>query len=150
MSYSKTALWEMSYPFILSIGAGLISYLFAEKYILDFLGLINASLNVFGILIGFLITVLTIINSIENSYTRALIKGGSYHLLSVYLIHAIWGCFLSIICGICYIFFYESLIDKYQSIFKSVFILSFVFALFSSFRFIKIFLKLSIKKRKEV
>ena len=107
MKYSKAALWELTYPLILSIGIAIAVFIFSKDFSLDFRGLVDVSLNVFGILIGFLITVLTIINSIENSYTRALINGGSYHLLITYLKQAIWGCFFSIVIGISYVFFLQ-------------------------------------------
>lgn len=147
MKYSSAAIWELTYPILLSAGMAVLSFFFSKKFDLDFDGLVNASLNVFGILIGFLITVLTIIHSIENSYTRALKEGGSYHLLSVYLKHSIWGCFFSIVIGINYVFFYATLVNELQKIFDTFFIFSFVFALLSSFRFIKIFLKLSLKNK---
>ncbi len=145
MKYSKSAIWELTYPITISFVVAVTSFIFSKKYCLDFKGLVNASLNVFGILIGFLITVLTIINSIENSYTRELKKNNSYHLLSVYLKHSIWGCFFSIVVGVSHVLFYKTLISEAQNIINSLFILSFVFALLSSYRFIKIFLKLSLK-----
>lgn len=134
----------MTYPFVTAVAIGILSYIFSDCYPLDFIGLVDSSLNIFGILIGFLITVLTIINSIENSYTRALVKGGSYHLLSLYLKHAIWGCFISIVFGISYIFFFKTIPEGIQDLADAVFMFSFIFALFSSYRFIKIFLKLSL------
>jgi len=143
--YSELAYWEIFYPlffaFIISI-----SYFFVSDHLsLDFTGLINSSLNLFGILIGFLITVLTIINTIENSYTRALKKGGSFHLLSTYLKHAIWGCFLSVVMGISYIFLKFSISTYFKLIGDTIFLFSFLFALLSSYRFIRIFLKLTLK-----
>ncbi|WP_271729375.1 hypothetical protein [Aquimarina algiphila] len=146
MKYSKSAIWELTYPITISFVVAVISIIFSKNYCLDFNGLVNASLNVFGILIGFLITVLTIINSIENSYTRELKKDESYRLLSVYLKHSIWGCFLSIVVGISHIFFFKTLITVVQNGANALFVLSFVFALLSSYRFLKIFLKLSLKK----
>lgn len=147
MKYSKSAIWELTYPILLSAGMAVLSFFFSKKFELNFDGLVDASLNVFGILIGFLITVLTIIHSIENSYTRALKKGRSFHLLTVYLKHSIWGCFLSIVIGVTYMFFNTVLINELQEVFDTLFIFSFVFALLSSYRFIKIFLKLSLKNK---
>lgn len=146
MTYTKTAKFELIYPFLISIGLSIITYIFSSNFDLNFKEFVNSALNVFGILIGFLITVLTIINSIENSYTRALKKGGAYHLLSVYLKHAIWGCFLSIVIGISHVLFFNSLIEAFQNLANAMFTFSFVFALLASYRFIKIFLKLSLKK----
>lgn len=147
MSYTKTAIWELIYPLVLSIGASLAVFFFSKDYCLDFRGLVEVSLNVFGILIGFLITVLTIINSIENSYTRALINGGSYHLLITYLKQAIWGCFFSIVVGVSHVFFFTTVVELVMNLLNTLFVFSFVFALTTSYRFIKIFLRLSLKKK---
>ena len=145
MKYSKSAYWEILYPFAVSLTLG-VGFLFIENLIsINFKGLVNASLNLFGILIGFFITVLTIINTIENSYTRALKEGDSFHLLSMYLKHAIWACFISIILSIIHVMFYDALKLKYESIINTIFILGLILALITSYRFIRIFLKLILK-----
>ena len=147
MKYSNSAYWEIFYPFIFTLLITIIYFLSPYNCFFDFKNLVDSSLNLFGILIGFLITVLTILNTIENSYTRALKNGDSYHLLTMYLKHSIWGCFFSIICAILYVFFINSILDSYIKYANSIFLLTFLFAIFSSYRFIKIFLKLTLKNK---
>lgn len=146
MSYSSKAYWEIFYPFVVAIMFGATYFFVPKSPNLNFTGLVEASLNLFGILIGFLITVLTILNTIENSYTRALKNGESYHLLSLYLKHSIWGCFISIVTAIIHIFFICSLTNDMILYANTIFLVSFLFALTSSYRFILIFLKLTLKK----
>lgn len=148
MKYSKSAYWEILYPFIISIIISAIFILAYKRISLDFKGLVDASLNLFGILIGFFITVLTIINTLENTYIRALKKGNSFHLLNMYLKHAIWGCFTSIVFSILYILFWSTIISfTLKEWIEAFFLLIFLFAIISSYRFIQIFLSLTLNNK---
>lgn len=146
MSYTKNAYWEIFYPFLFTLFIGVAFWFLPNKECYDIDTLMMSSLNVFGILIGFLITVITIINSIDNDYIRVLKKNDSFKLLTLYLKHSIWGCFVSILIALCYVFIKPFLTVEYREYADTFFIASFVFAIISSYRFVAIFLRLTLAK----
>lgn len=145
MKYSNRALWEIFYPLIITLAVNALLIFTPLFYYLNFEKLAEIGISIFGIFIGFFITVLTIINTIENEYIRSLKRDGNFHLIGNYLKQAIWSSLYSIILSTLYLFIfcqiYEYWIFYYEILFSTVV----VYSVMTSFRFISVFLKLTIK-----
>jgi|GEM_PF-3225444 len=143
--YSKIALWEMNYPIIVSIIFLICFLFFGNKLKFNFIGLVEVSMSLFGILIGFLITVLTIINSLDNQYMRAIKENiETFNLFKSYLINAIWLSFFTLIIGVLYIFIFSSCSFPIKDIFEIIIFFITTWALISCYRFISSFVKIAI------
>jgi len=143
--YSMTALWEMNYPIIVSIIFLICFLFFGNKLKFNFIGLVEVSMSLFGILIGFLITVLTIINSLDNQYMRAIKENiETFNLFKSYLINAIWLSFFTLIIGVLYIFIFSSCFFPIKDIFEIIIFFITSWALISCYRFISSFVKIAI------
>lgn len=140
-----TALWEMNYPIIVSIIFLICFLFFGNKLKFNFIGLVEVSMSLFGILIGFLITVLTIINSLDNQYMRAIKENiETFNLFKSYLINAIWLSFFTLIIGVLYIFIFSSCFFPIKDIFEIIIFFITSWALISCYRFISSFVKIAI------
>lgn len=139
-AYSKKLIWEKYYPYFLTIFL-FIAYLLNEHYCwitIEKRTLIELSINLFGILLGFFITVLTVINSLDNIYIRKLRSSGTYAHLLNYLKNAIKTNVLMLIYALIYLSVYFD--NNIQWMFDHLGILIFLFTLFSAYRFIDVFL----------
>ena len=145
MKYTNRALWEIFYPLIVTLAVVPFIFFSPIYNYLDFDKLAEVGVSIFGIFIGFFITVLTIINSIENEYIRSLKKEGNFHLLGNYLKHAIWPSLYSIILSILYVFIFSKIDKDWVFYFEFLFTSVVVYSTMTSFRFISVFLKLTIK-----
>lgn len=139
--YSGKLIWEKVYPLILSF-IFFALYLANEKYCwakVDLKDLIRNSLSFFGALLGFLITVLTVINSLDNIYIQKLRALNSFRFLINYLKFAIKANFLILVYAILYLSLnFESYQVQKWIDYSGVFI--FFLSLFSTYRFIDTFL----------
>lgn len=143
--YTWAARWEMHYPFIYSSLLLICYFIFGNKLSFDFVGLVNISMSLFGILIGFLITVLTIINSIDNKYLRAIKnKEETYQLFKGYLINAILFFFYTLITGLLYIFIFSHCEFPIKDLSESVVLYITSYSLISCYRFIRAFIGIAI------
>ena len=107
---SRRAIYEKIYPTIYSIVVVGFYLYFHRDLRLNFESLIENSISIFGILIGFFITVLTIINSLDNQYIRVMRENGSFVLLQNYLKNAIWFSFCAVFIGLIHGFIWNPLI----------------------------------------
>lgn len=140
-AFSKSLIWEKIYPLVLTLGF-LVTYSLNKKHCflaIDLQKLIELSLNLFGVLLGFLITVLTVINSLDNIYTRKLREKESFFFLMNYLKLAIRTNVYMLIFAILYL---TIDLDKnwLNIFFEYLAVFIFGLTLFSTYRFIDIFL----------
>lgn len=145
MKYSNRALWEIFYPLIVTLAVVPLIFFSPIYSYLNFEKLAEVGVSIFGVFIGFFITVLTILNSIENEYIRSLKKEGNFHLLGNYLKHAIWPSLYSIIFSVLYLFVFSGIEKDWIFYFELLFTSVVVYSIMTSFRFISVFLKLTIK-----
>jgi hypothetical protein len=106
--------------------------------------LLSSSLTIFPVLLGFLLTILTIINSIDTRRMRFIKESGSYSLLVIYLRTSLILDIVSITT--CFIFpflqFTEMKILEQQVYTALIFLFSYTWI--SNIRFSSIFIKLLI------
>ena len=145
MRYSLKAIWEISYPLFISSLITLYLLLFGTHHTLDFDKFIENGISVFGILLGFFITVLTIINTMDNQYIRAIRASiNTFMLMKRYLKNAIWLSFYSIIIGFLYDFILINCLFPTKDFFQVLIFFIITWAILSSYRFIKLFIKIII------
>lgn len=143
--YNKKKIWEIIYPGVLTV-LGIIIYFVNTKFCLfDFslTKLVNNSINIFGILLGFLVTILTIFNSLDNKYFKKLRKDGSISSLLRYLKTSIRSNILFLILAL----LYTSINEFDFFIVDYILLCVCLFTVFSTYRFIDIFLYLTTTKK---
>ncbi len=141
MKYSLCALWEINYPKIISILFLIILINFGGDNILDFDKLIGESISVFGILLGFFITIITLINTMDNQYMRVIRSNNeTFGLLKKYLKNVIWLTFYTIILGLIYEFILINCSFPFKDVFQIIIFFFNILTIISSYRFIKLFL----------
>ena len=141
MKYSPCALWEINYPKIISILFLFILINFGGDNILDFDKLIGESISVFGILLGFFITIITLLNTMDNQYMRVIRSNNeTFGLLKKYLKNVIWLTFYTIILGLIYEFILINCYFPFKDIYQLIIFFFNILTIISSYRFIKLFL----------
>jgi len=137
---------EKYYPLFLTIAIVLAIYKY-EKFIADFNILIplvsNSSLTISATLLGFLLTILTIINSIATRRMRFVKDTGLYPVLMGYLSKAIISNIT--VVSICFILFFIKRTEIYAIVLKIIdycFIFICFLNLFLTIRFAKLFIRL--------
>ncbi len=143
--YTFIAKWEMNYPIIISIILLFFFLLFGSNIKFNFIDLVEVNMSLFGILIGFLITVLTIINSLDNQYIRAIKEDSeTFNLFKSYLTNSIWLSFFTLIVGVLYIFMFSSCNFPIKDFSEIVIFFITTWSLISCYRFISAFVKIAI------
>ncbi len=136
--------FEKYYPFIISIITCCVSYTIGEIFCFEYDKFFNTSLSIFSILIGFLLTVSTIINSLDNEAIDFIKKSDKYHLFIDYLKKAIHTSLNSLLMVV----FYILLKDSFSKIIISVnnlLIMYITLSLLNCYRFIKVFIKIIVR-----
>ena len=136
--------FEKNYPIIIGLTIAIISYIFGEILCFDYNNFYNISLSIFSILIGFLLTVSTIINTLDNEAINFIKKSNKYDVFIKYLKKSIYTSLNSLILVAFYIFIKESL-DKISTSVNSILIFYLIFSLLCCYRFIKIFIKIIVR-----
>lgn len=145
MKYSIRAIWEIYYPIVGSFFLTVMLLYCGSNCNLDFNKYIANGISIFGILLGFLITVLTIINTMDNQYIRAIrTNTGTYDLLKKYLKNAIWLSFYSIIIGLIYEFMFVNFLFPFKDFLQILIFFIITLSVLASYRFIKLFIKIII------
>lgn len=139
-----TLMIEKYYPILIAIILSLLCFIYGGIICFDYSNFYNTSLSIFSILIGFLLTVSTIINTLDNEAINFIKKSNKYDLFIKYLKPAIYTSLNSLILVVFYVFLKESVvkIDSYINIFL-VFYLT--FSLMNCYRFITIFIKIIVR-----
>jgi hypothetical protein len=137
---------EKYYPFTLAL---LLTFLVKEfqHFLVDFAKLIPSiatnSLTISGTLLGFLLTILTIINTINTRRMQFVKDSGHFPRLVSFLNWAIKANILVVITSFLVIFLDRGKIDlKYMNYYDLSFIFISLFAIFLTVRFAAIFIKL--------
>jgi hypothetical protein len=137
-------LFEKYYPFLVATFIGLLSFVYGEIICFDYNNFYYTSLSIFSILIGFLLTVSTIINTLNNEAIDFIKKSDKYYLFISYLKKSIYSSLNSLMFVISYIFFKESFSEF--SIYVNIFLVFYIsFSLLNCYRFIKIFIKIIVR-----
>jgi len=142
MNYSNKALREIFYPFIVTVIIIVVACFFSNDICYDFIKLSDSGLGAFGTIFGFLIAILTIINSLDNQYIRRLKADNNFDLMQGYLKHAILFSFISI--GFCsgFSFVFSQSKCCYYEIIGFILLAILVYSFLASFRFLVRFLKI--------
>lgn len=137
-------LFEKYYPAIISMIVSVISYTIGEIFCFDYENFYNTSLSIFSILIGFLLTVSTIVNTLDNEAIIFIKKSDKYYLFIRYLKKSIYSSLNSLLIVIFYILIKESItgISNYINTFL---IFHITLSLLNCYRFIKIFIKIIVR-----
>ncbi len=131
------------YPFVLSIIITIIAYSYSAK--LDFQKLADSSLNLFSIVLGFLLTIVTIIKSLDNANIKLLKKHDSFKTLIKYLKTSINFCGITSVFSLLYAFLNGGL-NKYDLGYINLVLLFFIiYSILLSFRFIYVFMYVILK-----
>lgn len=148
-------LYEQFFPLIFS--TVIISYLLLFDYSvinsISFSNLSNSIINVFSVLLGFLLTILTLINTIDNIKMRIIKETGHDVILMRYLKNAIYFSFIILVISLLLpilnifvfqtsLFGYTSLIQPAKILTKYLYLFLLFYSLLSTYRFIKLFIKL--------
>lgn len=135
---------EKYYPFLISLILGFCAYYFRLDLKLNYADFFNTSLSVFSILIGFLLTVATIIQSLDNEVIGFIKKSDKYFLFLNYLKNAIITNINSIILCL-YFQLNKDLCTSFLEYINPLLLFFISLSMFSSYRFIKIFIKIIIR-----
>lgn len=135
---------EKNYPFLFSLILSCFSLILGEIFCFDFLNFYNTSLSIFSILIGFLLTVSTIINTLDNEVVDFIKKSEKYYLFINYLKKAIYSSLNTLLFVAFYVLLKESffIIEKYINAFL-IYLITYSFL--CCYRFIKIFIKIIVR-----
>ena len=141
---SKTATY---YPYPLSFSIVLTIYLLDNDIMnsIKFSELLNSTMVVFSVLFGFLLTVSTLLYTIDTKIMRDLRKTEGYKSLVHYLKVAIYGSLLIAIISLCVPLFKSTMNLNLESEFifygKYLFLYLIFLSLILSIRFIHVFIK---------
>lgn len=135
---------EKYYPLITSIILSTLSFTYGGLLCFDYVNFYNTSLSVFSILIGFLLTVSTIINTLDNEAIDFIKKSEKFYLFLSYLKKSINTSLYSLLIIILFIFINKSF-DKIIDYINALIVFQIILALLNCFRFIKIFIKIIIR-----
>ena len=135
---------EKYYPLIFSLIICLLSFIIGEIFCFDYNNFYNTSLSIFSILIGFLLTVSTIINTLDNEAIDFIKKSDKYYLFIDYLKKSIYSSLNSLLFVIFYILLKESF-SKFNIYINTFLIFYLSFSLLNCYRFIKIFIKIIVR-----
>ena len=135
---------EKYYPFIISIIVSLLSLVIGEIFCFAYDNFYNTSLSIFSILIGFLLTLSTIINTLDNAAIDFIKKSDKYDLFINYLKKSIYTSLNSLILVVFYILFKES-VSKVNNYINAILIFYLTLSLLNCYRFIKIFIKIIVR-----
>lgn len=142
MNYSKGALWEIFYPFIFTTLIVVVAITCSSLIQYDFIKISDSGLGAFGTIFGFLIAILTIINSLDNKYIQRLKAEKNFSLMQGYLKNAVISSFVSIGACSTYSFLFMKNQGCYSQVFGFFLLFILVYAFLSSFRFLIRFLKI--------
>tara|TARA_B110000908_G_C10138929_1_gene395816 strand:+ start:572 stop:1009 length:438 start_codon:yes stop_codon:yes gene_type:complete len=140
---SKTATY---YPYPLSFSIVLTIYLLDNDIVnsIKFSELLNSTMVVFSVLFGFLLTVSTLLYTIDTKIMRDLRKTEGYKSLVHYLKVAIYGSLLIAIISLCVPLFKSTMNLNLESEFifygKYLFLYLIFLSLILSIRFIHVFI----------
>lgn len=135
---------EKYYPFLTATFIGFLSFVYGEIICFDYNNFYSTSLSIFSILIGFLLTVSTIINTLDNEAIDFIKKSDKYDLFISYLKRSIYSSLNSLLFIVFYIFFKESF-SKFNIYANSFLAFYLSFSLLNCYRFIKIFIKIIVR-----
>lgn len=135
---------EKYYPLITSIILSTLSFTYGGLLCFDYVNFYNTSLSVFSILIGFLLTVSTIINTLDNEAIDFIKKSEKFYLFLSYLKKSINTSLYSLLIIILFILINKSF-DKIIDYINALIVFQIILALLNCFRFIKIFIKIIIR-----
>lgn len=135
---------EKYYPLITSIILSTLSFTYGGLLCFDYLNFYNTSLSIFSILIGFLLTVSTIINTLDNEAIDFIKKSEKFYLFLSYLKKSINTSLYSLLIIIFFILINKSF-DKIIDYINTLIVFQIILALLNCFRFIKIFIKIIIR-----
>lgn len=135
---------EKYYPFIISLVVSVFSFIYGEILCLDFDNFYNTSLSIFSILIGFLLTVSTIINTLDNDAIEFIKKSEKFYLFIDYLKKSIYASLYSLLIIVFYILLKESF-SKINNYINTFLIFQITLSLLYCYRFIKIFIKIIVR-----
>lgn len=136
--------FEKNYPRLIAIILSFICYVFNEIFLIDYQSFYDTSLSVFSILIGFLLTVSTILNSLDNEAVNFIKRSDKYDLFLEYLKKSIYTSLNSLIL----IIFFNLFKNELSSIIlfvNSFLIFYLTLALFSCYRYIRIFIQIIVR-----
>jgi hypothetical protein len=135
---------EKYYPLIASIILSSLSFTYGDIFCFDYVNFYNTSLSIFSILIGFLLTVSTIINTLDNEAIDFIKKSEKFYLFLCYLKKSINTSIYSLLIIIFFILLNKSF-DKVIDYINTFLVYQITLALLNCFRFIKIFIKIIIR-----
>ena len=135
---------EKYYPFLIFLILGFCAYHIRLDLKLNYTDFFNTSLSVFSILIGFLLTVATIIQSLDNEVIGFIKKSDKYFLFLNYLKNAIITNINSIILCL-YFQLNKDLCPSCLEYINPLLLFFISLSMLSSYRFIKIFIKIIIR-----
>lgn len=134
------------YPYPLSFFIVIIIYLLDNDIVnsIKFSELLNSTMVVFSVLFGFLLTVSTLLYTIDTKIMRDLRKTDGYKSLVHYLKVAIYGSLLIAIVSLCVPLFKSTMTLNLESEFifygKYIFLFLIFLSLILSIRFIHVFI----------
>lgn len=140
--------FEKYHPFVISSLFVILIFIFNPLSIskIDFKILIDSSLVIFSVLLGFLLTVSTLLHTIENSKIRAIKETGTYPRLLSYLKKSVFLCmiisFVSLIAPLIKDLNFLELFSLEIEFEKYLFLFLLFLSTFSNIRFVTIFLKI--------
>lgn len=142
MRYWVERLW----PVTLALAAGAVFFHWSDTLTntKDLIAtLVASALTLSGTLLGFLLTITTIMNAIDTRRMRAVKEGGAYPLLEQYLRTAIW-LNITVVSMVFLIPFIETQIEEPRWItgMQAVELLMVAWAWFASIRFTVVFIRL--------
>lgn len=135
---------EKYYPIIFSLIICLLSLIVGEIFCFDYNNFYTTSLSIFSILIGFLLTVSTIINTLDNEAIDFIKKSDKYYLFIDYLKKSIYSSLNSLLFVVFYILLKESF-SKFNIYINTFLVFYLSFSLLNCYRFIKIFIKIIVR-----
>lgn len=150
---------EKKYPIVASaIATGIFMYIYHEKTgcftIIVELSKLFISLS--GTLLGFLVTIITIINSINTTRMRAIKVTSNYPRLMSYLKNSILSNIMLILISIIFVIQDIHLdsskfehANKFTELTSYIFSFSTAYCFLTTYRFISIFLNLMIEKKQD-
>ena len=141
---------EKYYPLVLSILSCFSIFLIDKELIrvIKFGELINSTLIVFIVLLGFLLTVTTLMHTIDNKKMNALRQTGNYLDLIGYLNKAVYSSLFTSIFSLFkplfekFIFFTTIYSFDLKLTIKYLFVFLIILSILYTFRFINLFLKI--------
>jgi hypothetical protein len=137
---------ERFWPIVLALGAGAGFFYWYSK-IPDpkalIVALVTSALTLSGTLLGFLLTITTIMNAIDTRRMRAVKDGGAYPLLEHYLRNAIW-LNIAVVSMVFVVPFFDTQLEAPRKIavLHAVQLALVAWAWFASIRFTVVFIRL--------